>query len=231
MCNVSSTSNMKRFLPTLQLGFLALMAAAVLMPSPLAKAAAGLNLPPIPNNEADGFVRQTFGSAPFYDGIAPENSWFTVDIQPAGGPAASPIPPIPPGRYAMWCVDSNTNISPGGPGFSIPGTLYGGRLYSTSDPLVGFNAFLPHHPGVIQNAATWKKINYLINHRFSACNGATPRMWEVQTAILIILGQETLASMPSAAQGYPPFRADVVQCLVDTANAQAAAWSRAAATR
>jgi hypothetical protein len=168
-------------------------------------------LPAAPNNEADGIVTIKYGTPPGV-GVPPENSYFVIDIQPGGG--AIPTPPVAPGRYAAWCFDANTDIADGP-------TLFDARLYSTCDPTAAFNQFLPNHPGVIQTAATWKKINYLINHRFSACGGAVPTMWEVQLAILTLFGQA--ASIPPSPP-YPPYRAGVVQCLVNDANANAAGW-------
>ncbi len=172
----------------------------------------GLVLPPAPHNEADGIIRVAWGNPPGV-GEAPEWSYMTVDIQPAGGPNFAPTPPIAPGRYPLWCFDVNTEIDPG------MGTLYGGYLYSSTDPTASFNAFLPNHPNVIQGPETWKKINYLINHRLLACDGTVPTMWEVQHAIFALFGQPGLPSPP-----YPSVRANVVQCLVDEANANAATW-------
>jgi hypothetical protein len=174
-------------------------------------------LPPPPDNAADGLVVVTYGPPPVTSanyglGIAPEFSLFTVDIQPGG--TGVPTPPIPPGRYAAWCFDETTDINP-----ASSGTMYGGELFATCDPTVAFNAFLPPHPGVIQGPDTWKKINYLINHRFVACNGQVPTMWEVQRAIYTIFGE-----VPPPTPPYPPFRAAVVQCLIDDATANAPGW-------
>ena len=133
-------------------------------------------IPDAPNNLADGLIKVTYGS-PAGVGVPPERSSFTIDIQPGG--AVSPTPPIPPGRYAAWCFDALSSLDPG------TGTTYGGSLYSTCDPAVPFNQFLPDHPGVKQGPAVWKQLNYLINHRTTACNGTVPTMWEVQFAIWV----------------------------------------------
>jgi hypothetical protein len=166
-------------------------------------------LPPIPANEADGFVEVAYGPNPG-KGVAPHFSLFTVDVQPGGG--AVPVPPIPAGRYAAWCFDSATELDPG------IGSTYGGYLFSSCDP--NLNQFLPDHPLVKQDAATWNKINYLINHRLQACNGVVPYMWEVQTAIFTILGQPLLPNPP-----YPVVRPAVVQCLINDVNNNAPSWS------
>jgi len=173
-----------------------------------------LELPAIPNNEADGLVKVAWGNQPNFPGVAPEFSWFTVDIQP-GGPGV-PTPPIPAGRYAAWCFDVATELAP-----PPNGILFGGYLFSSCDPSVAFNQYLPGHPNVQKDAATWKRINYLINHRFQACGGLVPRMWEVQRAIWTLMGQP-LTTVPSPP--YPPYRANVVQCLVDSAIANAPSW-------
>ncbi|MBC8096123.1 MAG: HYR domain-containing protein [Akkermansiaceae bacterium] len=176
-----------------------------------------LALPGSPDNQADAFIRLVYGPTPltaanYGTGVAPERSLFTVDIL-TGAP--SPTPPIPAQRYAGWCIDPVTDIDPG-----ALGTLYGGALYSSCDPTTSFNQYLPNHPGVIQNAAQWKKMNYLINHRFQACGGLVPTMWEVQRAMWILFGQTPLPTPP-----YPNFRPAVVQCLLDSANTNAATWN------
>ncbi|MCC7376966.1 MAG: hypothetical protein IT581_20065, partial [Verrucomicrobiales bacterium] len=172
-----------------------------------------LALPAAPSNEMDGVVRVTYGS-PAGKGVSPEFSFFTVDVQP-GGTGGSPVPPVPAGRYAGWCFDRTTEIDP-----AAAGTLFGGTLYSSCDPTVSFNDFLPDHPNVKKGADTWKKINYLLNHRFAPCSGLTPTMWEVQTAISLIFGQGAQPSPP-----YPSYRSAVVNCLINEANANAASWS------
>ncbi|MBL9128646.1 MAG: hypothetical protein JNL97_13410, partial [Verrucomicrobiales bacterium] len=182
-----------------------LAAVAWLAPAPESRAVANseaccITLPPIPQNEADGFLRSTFG-VPSGTGVAPEFSYFTIDIQP-GGPGV-PTPPIPPGRYAAWCFDPLTRISPG------VGTTYGGYLHSTCDP--NLNQYLPNHPGIHTIAPeSWKKVNYLINHRLESCNGTVPTMWEVQVAIWISLGL-------TPATSTLPSRPEVIQCLVEKA--------------
>lgn len=179
---------------------------------------ASLVLPAFPGNEADGIVKTAWGS-PVGTGVAPERSLFTVDIQPAGGANLSPAPAIPAGRYAAWCFDAVTEIDP-----QAGGTLFGGYLFSTStsgDPLAfvqPFNDYLPDHPNVKKDPATWNRINYLINHRLSACGGLVPTMWEVQHAIYRLMGQ----TPPTT--GYPSVRSTVVQCLIDTATAAATSW-------
>ena len=122
-----------------------------------------LELPGAPNNEADGIVKVTWGGPVggpgFGNGLPPEFSLFTIDVLAGGG--MTPTPPVPPGRYAGWCFDADTDISPA-PG----GTLYGARLYSSCDPDASFNQFLPNHPNVKKDAVHWKKINYLIKSPF-----------------------------------------------------------------
>lgn len=190
--------------------------ALLLCDAPVARA--NFLLPPAPNNFADGFVQLTWGAV-YGQGTAPEFSYFTTDIQPGGG--SVPTPPIPPGRYATWCLDSSTMIDPGGPldpnSLGAVGTMYGGQLYSSQDP--NLNSHLPDHPNVKKDLATWNKINWIINNRRLACNGTVPTMWEVQTAISALLGQFR------AGGGFPPFRQNVVDCLVNGAvAADAAGW-------
>ncbi len=172
--------------------------------------------------DVDGLVRSTYGPvdggnafipAEYGNGIAPENSYLTVDIQ------ALPAPPIDPIRYAAWCFDSQTDIDPGGPGFpNYPlhdGTLYAARLYSSLDP--NLNSFLAAHPNVMQPQTVWNEINWLVNHRrdqFDCGSGpVTPTMWEVQLAIFQIFGATV-----QMVQNLPPSRPDVVSCVVATAN-------------
>jgi hypothetical protein len=183
---------------------------------------AALVLPPPPNNDADGTVRVRWPSSPPYEvGIAPEYSYFTTDIHPAGGTPVAPNPPIPPGRYATWCFDVATFI----PTANGAGVRYGGYLFSTSaagtplDFLQPFNDYLPDHPNVKKDAATWNRINYLINHRRTPFAGFVPTMWEVQHAIYRLFGQT-----PPTAAGYPPVRAAVVQSMIDTSTANAEFW-------
>ncbi len=203
------------------LSALALTAALFLIGRPVVSAEPSLLLPPAPNNMADGLVRVTYGPGLSGLGEAPEFSLFTVDILPAGGTLMSPTAPIPVGRYAAWCFDVMTDIDP-----AAGGTVYGGRLYSSTDPLVAFNQQLPNHPGIIQNAAAWRKINYLINHRSFPCYPlvltSVPTMWEVQRAIWILFGQTPPIAPPNTA--YPNYREDIVQCLINAANTNAANW-------
>jgi hypothetical protein len=184
--------------------------------------AATLLLPPPPNNDADGFIQVTWGGlgpsgGVYGEGLSPEFSFLTTDIQ------ATPTPPIPAARYATWCLDTGTQISPGGEGYSTPGTLYGGALISSQDP--NLNSYLPDHPNVKKDAATWNRINWLINHRRDpltcpAFAGVTATMWEVQTAITALLGQPN----PTFA-GEPTFRQGVVDCLVAAAtDANTSGW-------
>lgn len=178
-------------------------------------------LPAYPNNVADGYIRLTWGPEPltlenFGTGQAPHFSTFTVDVLPAG-PGDTP-PPISPGRYAAWCIDAVTEIDPTA-GYTLPGTTYGGAMYSTCDPTVAFNQFLPaSHPGVIQDAVKWKQMNYLINHRLEPCDGLVPTMWEVRRAMAFLFGQ-----VPPEA-GYPSYRTAVVDCLLAKTIANAASW-------
>lgn len=190
----------------------ALLAGVVAGGTPLGLAAT-LELPPIPNNEADAVVRLTWGS-PAGVGIPPENSFFDIEIQGAGGEYESPTPPIPPGHYAAWCMDATTPIHP-----AASGSIYGGYLFSTAQ--WGFNAYLPNHPGVIQtDPIVWKRVNYLINHRTQTSTGVVPTMWEVQHAILGLMGQ----SAPTE-DGYPTVRDFVVNQLeVDATNGVAGGW-------
>lgn len=169
-----------------------------------------LTLPAPPASEADGIIKSTWGPGDGNTGVAPEFSKFTIEIQPGG--SGSPTPPIPPGPYAAWCFDVGTDIAP-----AAEGTLFGGYLLSSCDS--NLNSYLPDHPNVKKDQATWKKINYLINHRFAPCNGLLPKMWEVQHAIFRLMGQT-----PPPYPPYPPFDLAVVQCLIDSANANAAAW-------
>lgn len=169
-----------------------------------------LVLPSAPTNAVDGFLRVTYGN-PDGAGVAPERSLFTVDVQPV------PAPAIAPGRYAAWCFDVTTLLEP-----TATGSLYGGVLYSTCADPAGFNPLLPDHPKVKLDAAVWQRINYLINHRTAPCAGVVPTMWEVQRAVYLLCGQTPVLSPP-----YPPFRANVVQCLVSAATANAAAWQPA----
>lgn len=165
-------------------------------------------------SQADGYVRITYGNtdkngyilpADFGNGIAPEYSYFTVDI------LDTPTPPIPAARYATWCFDSETDIDPGGPGFpGHAGTTFSAELYSSLDP--NLNSHLPDHFNVKQPVETWNKLNWLINHRREACNGVVPTMWEVQRTIYLLFGQTPPLT------GYPSFRPEVVQCLLDGAN-------------
>lgn len=180
-----------------------------------------LVLPLYPNNVVDALIKVTFNPSPttvanYGTGIAPEKSYFTVDIQ------SSPVPPVPieSKRYAAWCIDTATDIDP-----TAAGTMYGGALYSTCDPGTNFTQYLPNHPGIVQSPETWKKINYLINHRFSACGGNVPTMWEVQRAMWTILNESMSVFVPLSAGGaYPNFRQSVINCLVNDANANAASW-------
>ncbi len=196
--------------------------------SATATPASCLQLPPYPNNDADAKITVTWGTPPLQGlGVAPENSAFWVDIQQA------PTPPIPAGRYAGWCFDVSTDIDPDHV------TLFGGLMYSTCgnpgafqvgsnsevtpDPLnPGFNDSLPNHPDVKKDAATWKRINYLLNHRRQACGGNVPTMYEVQCAIYRLMGQP----LPVAPTGYayPNIRTSVIDCLVNAANANAETW-------
>jgi hypothetical protein len=155
-----------------------------------------LELPPPPASEADGIIKSTWGPGVGNTGVAPEFSKFTIDILPGG--SGSPVPPIPAGRYAAWCFDVGTDIEP-----AVGGTLFGGYLLSSCDS--NLNSYLPDHPNVKKDQATWKRINYLINHRFLPCNGIVPNMWEVQHAIFRLMGQ-----IPPPTPPYPPFRPAVV---------------------
>jgi hypothetical protein len=183
--------------------------AGILLPSSQAQALPDgccLSLPPFDDNGADLFIRTTYGS-PAGAGVAPEYSLFTMDV---ADPAL-----IAPGRYAGWCFDPATVIFTGG----TTGESFSGFLFSSCDPDLTFNRYLPDHTNVVQGAETWKRINYLINHRLEACHGLVPTMWEVQNAIFLLFGNTALPSPP-----YPSIRAAVVQCLIDKANANAADW-------
>lgn len=121
---------MKQFFALFHTTFIALIIALVgLTSSAKADAYADncLVLPPIPDNEADGFIRLTYGSAPNYPGIPPESSLFTVDIQPGG--SGSPTPPIPSGRYAAWCFDMVTDLPTGRRDFQLLEVFYMGATY------------------------------------------------------------------------------------------------------
>jgi len=180
-----------------------------------------LGLPAVPNNEADGVVKLTYGTGPLYGGVAPQFSLMTVDIQAGGG--GVPVPPIPAGRYAAWCFDMATHIPTGNPGLpTSSGAMYGGWLFSSCAPASSFNPYLPtNHPNIKKDDVHWRKINWLINNRLIACNGQVPRMWEVQRAITILFGQAT----PVPESDYPPYRNAVVQCLVDSANTFGPSWT------
>lgn len=117
----------------------------------------------------------------------------------------------PAGRYAAWCFDPLTEIDPGA------GAMYGGYLHSSCD--TNLNHSLPNHPGVAVSPLVLNRLNNLINHRRLACNGVVPTMWQVQTAVFTIMRQPLYPSPP-----YPTNRAEVVQCLVNDANNNAAGW-------
>jgi hypothetical protein len=173
-----------------------------------------LNLPAPPANDSDGYMTQTWGD-PIGAGEGYPISYLKIDVQPGGN--GVPTPPIDPGVYAAWCFDVDTPIDPGW------GTMYGGWLFSSTDPSASFNQYLPDHPNVKVNALTWKKVNYLLNHREAPCAGGVATAWEFQHVIFLLFGQMA----PPSEWGYPEVRQEVIDCLIASANDNAASWDPA----
>ncbi len=203
------------------LGALLLVFAAWLVPASasygIADTSCCITLPPSPpppnlsiQVQADAVVDGSLGAPPG-TGIEPDFSLFNVFILP--GDSVSPTPAIPAGRYTAWCFDRTTRIDAFNP------TAFGGSLHSSCDP--NLNQYLPNHPGVKKGPEVWNKVNYLLNHRAEGCGGLVPTMWEFQTAIFQLFDQ----GLPPTGGGNPPYRQEVVDCLVDKANANGPSWT------
>ena len=98
----------------------------------------------------------------YYPSVATAYSYFTAKV------LAGPIPLAPPSPlYPAWCMDAATDIFVAQRGNFTP---YDGFLYSSCDTnlnsKLGQGSLPPEHPSsVYVSAATWKKVNYVLNHR------------------------------------------------------------------
>jgi hypothetical protein len=121
--------------------------------------------------------------------------------------------PLPLGTYLTWCVDAGVQIDPS-QGYTVPGTIYTGELFSTCD--TNLNNELPpnHTPTMYVSPAVWQQVNYLLNHKIGT------NFWNIQVAINDLVG----GPAPSSP-GYPAFDPSVVQALLTAASNNAASWS------
>ncbi|GEM_PF-6313902 len=119
---------------------------------------------------------------------------------------------VPPGYYKGWCVDAPDDID-------IFPTLYDAVMYSSCDPNLPtyLQALgLGYPSSVYVDPATWKKVNYILNHR----NGAY--FWDVQLALWTLVGGPAKPEFFSAP--YPPTNLGVIAALLAEAEANAATW-------
>lgn len=120
--------------------------------------------------------------------------------------------PLPPGTYLSWCVDVDVQIDPS-QGYTVPGTIYTGELFSTYD--TNLNNELPpgHTPTSYVSPAVWQQVNYLLNHKIGT------NFWDIQVAINALVGGPA-----PALPNYPASDPSVVQALLTAVSNNAAAW-------
>jgi hypothetical protein len=152
-------------------------------------------------------------------------SYFTAKV------LAGPIPLAPPASlYAAWCVDAPTDII-------VPqlGQFrnYLGYLYSSCDPNLNSELGPDHPASVYVSPATWKKVNYVLNHRdftkppYAGPVSALPQSgtvsfayyWDVQEVINAFVGGPR-----GASQHYLPVHLAVSNALYTAAETYAADW-------
>jgi hypothetical protein len=150
-------------------------------------------------------------------GFTTPSSWFAVDVIDTNAA-------ILPGIYPAWCVDQTHFL----PVIltTIPGTYYSGTLISTCDAL-GL-AYLPAHggnppvgPPPTVSLDTWKKVNYILNHK------AGYYWWNVQVAINRLVGglaPNDPINPPPLPTGYPPVDTNEVTAILNDVNANASTW-------
>ena len=153
-------------------------------------------------------------------------STFLVDV-------TSPTSSIPQGLYPAWCVDESVEIV--GPAFfTVPGTLYSGKLYSTCDP--NLNSELPPgHTNTLVSASVWQMVNYILNYH--TYNGSNAFYWDVQAAINTLVGSAVGSPNPCggvyttptpdgrySCQQYPVYDTNVVKAILTAASNNAPGW-------
>src|ERR1041385_1494513 len=153
----------------------------------------------------------------YYPDPSTAYSLFTVKV------LVGPIPLAPPAPlYAGWCVDANTDINVTQQGQF---TNYMGYLYSTCDTNLNTELGPDHPASVYVSPATWKKVNYVLNHRdFTKPPYSGPvagysfaYFWDVQEVINAYVG----GPIP---QHYFPVHPAVSNALYTAAETNAASW-------